>query len=84
MSTEPTLDTVPSSDKEKDALEKNLAINSPHDGAETTSIGAGEDLLAGEDDNVALVRKMHLLNNVFRALQRGCVPCERNLPFSPF
>ncbi|KAM0331239.1 hypothetical protein ACHAQA_002908 [Verticillium albo-atrum] len=30
---------------------------------DSSSINAGEDLLAGEDSNVALVRKMHLLNN---------------------
>lgn len=36
--------------------------------AREPSIHRGEDLLAQEDTNVALVQKMHLLNNVLTML----------------
>lgn len=44
--------------------------NKPQDieNAREPSIHTGEDLLAQEDTNIALVQKMHLLNNVLTRL----------------
>lgn len=47
-------------------LEKGVPAGIPTspDGARDSSLDTGDDLLAQEDSNIALVRKMHLLNNV--------------------
>ncbi|ROT43798.1 hexose transporter [Sodiomyces alkalinus F11] len=50
------------SDPEKGDGPESVAQGPGHP-SDSSSIGAGADLLAGEDENVALVRKMHLLNN---------------------
>lgn len=55
------------SDLEKDAELGPVERNHGHMThiSDSSAMGPGEDLLAGENENIALVRKMHHLNNVF-------------------
>ncbi|KAL2759268.1 hypothetical protein ACRALDRAFT_1047341 [Sodiomyces alcalophilus JCM 7366] len=54
--------TVSDPDPEK-GVGPEPVIQSPGHASDSSSIDPGADLLAGENKNIALVRKMHLLNN---------------------